>query len=152
MTDARTAIITAAVTAAGPVGDDTDDTWTARVGDLAARITVMCQDGSDVAAIVDGIGVAKRFTATVLAVTREQSSTRALVRLRTAPSQFHADGLEDARSERTDRPSGLAMARRLTMLVGHRVLLWVEVAVMNGGAGKVRVIRHVEDLGVDAAA
>ena len=44
------------------------------------------------------------------------------------------------------------MARRLTMLVGHRVLLWVEVAVMNGGAGKVRVIRHVEDLGVDAAA
>ena len=90
--------------------------------------------------IVDGIGVAKRFTATVLAVTREQSSTRALVRLRTSPWQFHADGLE-GEMERPEWPSGLAMARRLNSLVGHRELLWVEVAVMNGGAGKVRVIR-----------
>jgi hypothetical protein len=28
------------------------------------------------------------------------------------------------------------------------VTVWVEVEQINGGAGKVRVIRHIEDLGM----
>jgi hypothetical protein len=43
------------------------------------------------------------------------------------------------------------MAKRLVKLVGHRVLLWVEVEPIANGARKSRVIRHVEDLGIDPA-
>jgi len=67
------------------------------------------------------------------------------VKLLTKPSKWNDGGKEKVRTERTDNPEGMAMAKRLTELKGHRVLLWIEVEEYDGG--KVRVVRHVEDLG-----
>lgn len=150
-TDTRTQIILAAIAAAGPAGDDQAD-WNARVTDAAATITAMCNDKSQIAKVIDGVANSKVFAATVVKVDKEQSSTRGLVTLRTRPSERHPDGIEQARTERTDNPMGLAMARRLRSLVGHRVLLHIEVEEVPGRDFKVRVIRHVQDLGVEAEA
>jgi hypothetical protein len=134
-------VVLAAVIAAG--SDDPE-----KVAEHAARIAAMCTPGSPVARAVEGVRRSKVFTAVVARVEREDSSTRALVTLRTKPSRWHEDGVEQARTERTDS-GGLPLARRLLALTGHRVLLWVEVE--DTGTSKVRVIRHVEDLGEEAA-
>ena len=146
----RTQVILSAVTATGPRSEgESRAEWVARVASMAAGITAMCSDRSPLAKVVEQVERSKVFQATVLGVTKEQSSTRGIVRLRTSPSQFHPDGVEEARTERTDTPIGLAMARMIrSELVGHRVTVWVEVEQINGGAGKVRVIRHIEDLGM----
>ena len=65
----------------------------------------------------------------------------------TKVSEHAPDGTETARTERTDSALGLAMARRLRGLVGHRIAVWVDVQTMSNSANKVRVITHVEDLG-----
>jgi hypothetical protein len=143
-------IVLASVSAAGPVGDDLA-AWNESVSDMAARITAMCSPTSSIAKIVAGVANSKVFTATVMEIKKESSSTRGLVTLKTRPSKFHEDGIEQARTERTDSPDGLAMARRLRGLVGHRVAIWVEVEEINDGANKVRVVRHVEDLGLAKA-
>jgi len=150
----RRQVILAAVSATGP--DDGPDerglTWTQRVAERAARITAMLDPRSEVSRAIGQVEMAKVFPATVVEVRREASSTRALVTLRAKVSDRHPDGLETARTERTDDPLGLAMARRLTALRGHRVMLWVELEAMGANADRrVRVIRHVEDLGPDAS-
>jgi len=139
-------IVLAAINTAGPVGDDPGE-WSGRVHFAAAQITAMCSPASSVAKVVGGVANAKVFSAIVRGITKEASSTRGLVTLQTQPSKFHPDGLEPARTERTDSAQGMAMARRIRSLVGHRVLVWVEVEVINDGASKVRVVRWIEDLG-----
>jgi len=150
----RRQVILAAVAATGP-DDGTDErglTWPQRVAETAGRITAMLDAHSEVSRAIGRLEMAKVFVATITDVRREASSTRALVTLKTKVSDRHPDGLETARSERTDDPLGLAMARRLTALRGHRVMLWVELQQMQGNADRrVRIIRHVEDLGVDAS-
>ncbi len=149
----RNSIILAAVNAAGPVADTEHGSWNARVAQLAASITAMCKPDSPLAKIVDSVSVSKVFTAIITNVKKEQSSTRGLVTLKAKPSKFHPDGIEQARTDRTDSSESARMlAKRLLSLVGHRVTLWVEVESINGGESKVRVIRHVEDLGVAAEA
>jgi hypothetical protein len=128
------------------MGDDQND-WMVSIQDMAARITAMCTPTSSVAKAIQGVANSKVFTGVVLGVSKEESSTRGLVTLQGKPSKFHEDGIETARTERTDTPVGLAMARRLRRLVGHRIVLWVEVEQIRDGTSKTRVIRHVEDLG-----
>jgi hypothetical protein len=140
-------IVLAAVSAAGPIDEEHPGEWDAKVQDAAARIAVMCSPTSSVSKTVQSVANAKVFAAQVVKITKEASSTRGLVTLKTKPSKFHEDGIEQARTERTDTASGLTMARRIRSLVGHRVLLWVEVESIADGASKVRVIRWVEDLG-----
>lgn len=147
--DTKTQIILAATASAGPVSDPD---WTLHVTEAATRITAMLSDTSDVSQAIAQIEAAKVFPAVVESVKREESSTRALVTLKTRPSEHHPDGLEQARTARTDTRLGLAMAKRLTALRGHRVMLWVEVEPIGNGTRKVRVIRHVEDLGAETPA
>ena len=97
--------------------------------------------------LIDAVHGSKVFTAVITGVAKEHSSTRGLVTLRTRPSQFHPDGVEQARTERTDSPDGLLMARTLRGLTGHRVALWIEEQTTGDGARKVRIIQHVKDLG-----
>ncbi|MDA8355649.1 MAG: hypothetical protein M0Z95_04985 [Actinomycetota bacterium] len=144
-------IILAAVGAAGPVGDDRPG-WLDRVSDLAAEITVLCSDRSRVARRVQGIANSKVFTATIVGGKLEPSSTRGVVNLRTKATEQHPDSIEQARTTRTDNPDGAAMWARLKQLKGHRVVVWVEVQEYNGGQGKVRVVQHVEDLGMESSA
>ncbi len=146
----RTQVILSAVQAVGPEpegGMASGIPWAAAVAQKAAEIAAMCVDGSAQVKAIESIFNSKVFPATILAVTKERSSTRGLVKLGTRSSVHHPDGIEEARTERTDNPSGLAMARKLRALVGHKVLLWVEVEAIGDGARKVRVVRHVEDRG-----
>lgn len=142
----RTQIILAAVSAAGP-SDGDESAWSDRVSALAASITAMTDERSSVSAVVEGVSNAKVFTATVLGGKKEASSNRWVVSMKTKPSTFHPDGLEDARTERAEN-GGLAMANRVRGLVGHKVAIWIEVQTYDNGSGKVRVIRHIQDLGV----
>jgi len=148
----RRQVILAAVSATGPDNgpDERGLTWPQRVTETAGRIAAMLDPRSEVSRAIGCLELAKVFPATVVEVKREASSTRALVTLKTKVSDRHPDGVETARSERTDDPLGLAMARRLTSLKGHRVMLWVELEQMGANADRrVRIIRHVEDLGLD---
>ena len=121
------------------------DALTAR---SAAVITAAIDPKSTLARLIDAVHGSKVFTAVITEVVREPSSTRGLVTLRTRPSQFHPDGIEQARTERTDSPDGLLMARTLRGLTGHRVALWIEEQTTGDGARKVRIVQHVKDLGL----
>lgn len=81
-------------------------------------------------------------------IAKEHSSTRGVVTLHTGTERSD-DGNEQIRTERTDNPVGLAMAKQVKDLVGHKVVVWVEVEQTKNGQSKVRVLRHVEDRGVD---
>jgi hypothetical protein len=142
----NTAIILAAINASGP--NDGDD-YQSRVIANAKNISVLLGENSPVNKAITQMENSKNFTAIVGPIVKEKSSTRGLVKLKTKPSGHSPEGQETARTDRTDNPEGKAMAKRLQSLLGHRVLLWVEVEEYSSsnGSGKVRVIRHVEDLG-----
>ena len=155
----RTAIIAAGFATAGPVdGTDPDARaeHRARAVQAITEITVAATDEKSWAnrAIDQVAGPdVKIFTGTVLKVTREDATTRGIVHLRTRVHREYApDGVEQVRTERTDDPVGLAIARKIRSLKGHRVLLWVEIETFTpktgGPARKSRVVRHVEDLGL----
>lgn len=94
----------------------------------------------------------KVFVGTVVNVIKEEKSTRAIVTVHTGTDRETPGvplGQEQVRTERTDNPDGQAIARLSTRLVGHRVTLYIELEQMRGGSKKVRVLRHVEDLGID---
>lgn len=146
----RAQIVVAAVTVAGPVGDDLL-AWQVGVAEQAARIVAMTSSEHTISKMIEGTAAAKVFTGTVLRVEKEASSTRGLVTLKTrVHAEFAPDGTEKVRTDRTDNPYGLSMARRMRSLIGHRVTVWVENEKMASGSGKTtRVLRHVEDLGVE---
>lgn len=144
-------VVLAAVGSAGPrATDEGDRDYSTRVRDQATLIYTMLAEASPIRRHLDTLTRCKVFPATVTKVVREKSSTRGKVTLATRPSKWNEDGVEEARTERTDNPDGLAMAKKVSELKGHRVLLYVEVEEFDGG--KARVIRHVEDLGIDKGA
>lgn len=155
----RTNLVAAAATMTGPV-DEHDArqadlparsrrSWSVALHENAVALAFHASPGSQLGRLLEATGSDrfKTFPGTVVSVDKEASSTRGLVTLATRPSQHHPDGREQVRTERTDTGVGLSMARRLRSLVGHRVLVWVEVEEYDGG--KVRVVRHAEDLGLD---
>ena len=151
----RISVIVAAANMAGPVGDNQYD-WNNKVLANATLLMEMAGEGSKVSKLVNGMANSKTFFGTVLSVDKEISSTRGIVKLKTRPSKFHPDGVEDARTDRTgtkEAPEGgRELARLLQSLVGHRVQLWVELEVpanAEPGSKGFRVIRHVKDLGID---
>jgi hypothetical protein len=148
--EAQAQIVLAAVSAVGPTTEAPDETWSAQVARKSAEIYLLAYgDRSPAVRAINGVRNAKVFTGTILDVSKEATSTRGIVKLKTRPTSFHPDGIETARTERTDEPSGRVMARALRAVTGHRVVIWVEVEDINGGSGKVRMVRHFEDLGPD---
>lgn len=104
------------------------------------------------------VGNCKAFTGTVVAVAKEQSSTRGVITLNTGTERENKDsitkqplpaGQEQIRTERTDNPGGKALAIKSRNLIGHKVVVWIEVESVPGKDFKVRVLRHIQDLGVD---
>lgn len=144
-------IVLTAIQSVGPVGDDRAE-WEARVMEQIANVTVMAtSDRSDFVRQAESMKSAKTFVGHVVGVRKEASSTRGIVTLFTATDRAKDGipaGCEEARTERTDNAFGLHTARRLRELIGHKVLVWVEVETYGNGAGKVRVVRHVQDLGL----
>ena len=133
----RTSIITAAVIAAGPAGEDRAD-WQFRVQENAVSIAVMAGETSSVAKAIESIEKSKVFTGTVVSVKREKSSTRGVITLHTGTDRTKEGvpaGCEQVRTERTDNPIGLSMAKKMKALIGRKVVVWVEVEEFNYGAG-----------------
>lgn len=160
----RTMIIAAAHAVAGPVDVDADPAVAvkqhrARVIEAITDLAILANDETSWAnkAIesVTGDNV-KRFSGVVVSVDKEKATTRGIVSLRTKiHPEYAPDGIEQVRTERTDDPVGLAMAKRLRSLVGHKVLLHVEMEQFTNKGGTVRksrVVRHVLDLGIDEEA
>ncbi|MFE6966804.1 hypothetical protein ACFVAJ_16970 [Agromyces sp. NPDC057679] len=58
------------------------------------------------------------------------------------------DGLEMIRTERTDLADGVNLARYATGLTGHRVVVFKIMEPTRDPKVKVRVVRHLKDLGV----
>ena len=139
-------VILAAVTSTPKDPQEPGDEYETRVAEQAKAIALMLGERSPVYQAVEQISGIKPFTAIVLKVVREKSSTRGKVTLKTKPSKWYPDGIETARTERTDNPEGLAMAKRLTELKGHRVRIWKQIQEKDDGS-KVGVIQHVKDLG-----
>lgn len=96
------------------------------------------------------LAACKVFSGTIVDIKKEQSSTRGLITINTGTDREKEGvpaGCEQIRTERTDNPEGKAMAKKVQGLKGNRVLVWVEVEEIKGGQSKVRVLRHVQDLG-----
>lgn len=133
-------LLAAAVTACGEGATDAD------IVDQLIRFSLMLEDDSPVAKRVHRVMTAQRFVADLVAVNKEESSTRAILTVRTEPSKRYPEGLEPIRTDRTDNPDGLRMARQAKSLIGHRVLVFKQMEDA-GPDTKVRVVVHLIDLG-----
>jgi len=143
-----TQIALAAFSAAGPAGDD-EIAWNSRVADLASKIAQgVVSPMSPVRKSIEAITNAdKKFVCVIETVQREKSSTRAKVTVKARPSKFSPDGVEYFRTDRTDGdPDALALAKRLSSLKGHKVLVFLSMEETKDGQ-KVRVVKAVADLG-----
>ncbi|MGN7187015.1 hypothetical protein [Microbacterium enclense] len=148
-TQAQQSIVIAAAILAGPTGTEQD------VASHVGRIAGYLSEGS--LAMNAFAAIEKRdenviktkggFPATIIGIDKETTSTRAVVLLKTKPSKWHPNSQEFIRTQRTDNAEGLAQARALQGLIGHRVFI---TAVLEGtGDVNVRIIRSCEDKGVD---
>lgn len=180
----RDSIIVAAITGAGPVGDNAD-VWEANVLRGARKITAVLSDPDSVfTKAVDEIDGASKFVSLVCLVKKEPKSTRGLVYFQDVPriengvlpaprytyEQVLAahnvlaaaraagtkstdmpklpEGLELIRTERTDVLDGHMMAKEAVGLVGHRVLVFKVNEPIKNSTNNVRVVKHLQDLGV----
>ena len=145
----RTQVILAAVGSAGPVGADKAE-WNATVAAQAVSIAVMLGENSDVSkALTKFANAGKPFPAVIVGGRIEASSTRLIVKIRNKDGEE-----EELRTDRTDSPEGQAMSNIVRSLKGHKVLIWKEIEEFTDSKNqlrKVRVLRHIEDLGADAA-
>jgi hypothetical protein len=148
----RQSIILGAVGMSGEVGDDAA-AFESRVKANAKRLTGMLSEHSPVAKTIDMIEEAKKFPATILYLGKEPKTNRAFVVIKTKPSDDNPDGIETARTEIVDweGKSGEAFtfAKQTRDLTGHRVFVYIELQIAKGTGRKVRILQHVEDLGVD---
>jgi hypothetical protein len=123
--------------------------WSARLKRNFLRVRMMMEDNSPLVDSLDVLDRCRIFDANVVSVELEEKSTRGIVTLKSAPSTFHPDGMEQVRTERTDSEDGKLMAHELYSLIGHRVRVWVEKVTFKNGSntGEVRIVRFVQDLG-----
>jgi hypothetical protein len=139
----RVALVAGAATVAGPGASPS--VIEATVVDLA----LMADPDSLIMKRLVRIQGAQRFVAELVDVTIEQSSTRALLKLKTDDvTDKKPDGIESMRTERTDQPDGISMYRRALGLKDHRVLVFKEVQPTADPNKKVRICLHLIDLGM----
>lgn len=156
----RLSLITAAANATGPMATyESPQAWQTALTMTAIELAAMADDASEVSRVLNGLTAesTKKFVGTVLSVVKEPRSTRGLVTLNTGTDRLK-DGVnpgeEQVRTDRMDTPLGLAMGRKTRDLIGHRVLVYIEMESFSAGGDtkKVRVLRHIVDLGVDPKA
>lgn len=140
MAENNEAVILAAIAAAGP---NTGHGWSRRVEENATEIQLMLDERSRVNTRLNTLKACdKPFVATILGGAIEQSSTRAIVRLRTTMDH----DVEAIRTERTDSADGRAMLEKVKAAKGKRVRIWKFVDEPSPGR-KVRVLWHMQILG-----
>lgn len=126
--------------------------WEFDVEQKAMEIMTMASQGSRFSRALDVIATAhdrsvsssKAFSATVKGVEIEERSRRAVLTVRARGAEED----EQVRTDRTDTGRGALMARTAKALVGHRVMVYIEMEETSQGR-KVRILRHLTDLGPD---
>lgn len=158
-----TAIVAAAVTAAGPIDPSASPkqmaAWQFRVAELAARIAVMAAPESDLGRLVGGIAGAKVFRGVIRSTVKDPNSNRVVVLIETGTAREYKykiggvehvapAGQEVMRTDFLSNPvAGSALARRARSLIGRKVSVWVEMEKTNDpNKPGVRVLRHIEDV------
>lgn len=132
----------AAARAVGPCPPGEEASWSERVRAQAINLYTLA----------DGIGLelqrldaAKQFTATLLTVRIEVTSTRGLLVVRNTSGE-----LEHLRTDRGDTDAGRAMIERARTLVGHRLRVYrLNEQMASNAKLQVRTVVHLTDFGPD---
>lgn len=150
--ETKQSLILGAVNMAGPVGEDVL-AWESTVKNNVKRLTGMMSEHSPVGKTITMLEESKKFVATVLYLGKEAKTNRGFVVLKTKPSDQNPEGIETARTEIIDwdTKSGEAyeFGKYVRSLTGHRVFVYIELQEAKSTGRKVRILQHVEDLGVD---
>ncbi|MFF9204285.1 hypothetical protein ACF1AE_21190 [Streptomyces sp. NPDC014986] len=132
----------AAARAVGPCPPGEEAAWTEQVRARAVHLYTLADTvGQD----LQRLDAAKQFTATLLSVRVEDTSTRGLLVVRNTSGE-----LEHLRTDRGDTEAGRAMIERARALVGHRLRVYRVNEQMAGNAKmQVRTVVHLTDYGPD---
>ncbi|MCQ4200366.1 hypothetical protein M4J06_003919 [Streptomyces coelicoflavus] len=132
----------AAARAVGPCPPGEEATWTEQVRARAVHLYTLADTvGQD----LQRLDAAKQFTATLLSVRVESTSTRGLLLVRNTSGE-----LERLRTDRGDSEAGRAMIERARTLVGHRLRVYRINEQMSSNAKlQVRTVVHLTDHGTD---
>ena len=135
----------------GPIGEDSS-AWNDKLVANTKRLTTLLSEGSVPAKTIDMLSEAKKFVGTIAYVGKEKSSKRGFVVIKTGTDRDE-HGLETVRTEIVEGNSAVtAFAKDLREnMVGHRVLLYVEMQTGRTADKKFRILQYVEDLGEDTA-
>lgn len=153
------ALTTGYIVAATLIGPDGDES---ALDGKAAQITASIKARAAAAANAPEPSKVKSFVGTIVKVEKEASSTRGVITFKTGTTRTSKDwrdkttplpsGYEQARTDRTDDSSGgKEVATKCVELRGHRVRVTVHIEPIKGnpdGHG-VRIVKTVDDLGVD---
>ncbi|WP_435245143.1 hypothetical protein [Streptomyces tendae] len=132
----------AAARAVGPCPPGEEAAWTEQVRARAVSLYTLADTvGQDLARL----DAAKQFTATLLTVRVETTSTRGVLVLRNTSGE-----LEQLRTDRGDSDAGRAMIERARALVGHRLRVYrINEQMAGNNARQVRTAVHLTDHGAD---
>ncbi|MFD5878472.1 hypothetical protein [Streptomyces yangpuensis] len=132
----------AAARAVGSCPPGEEAAWSEQVRAKAVTLYTLADTiGQDLARLDQ----AKQFTATLLAVTVEATSTRGKLMLRNTSGD-----LEHLRTDRGDTDAGRAMIERARGLVGHRLRVYrLNEQMASNAKNQVRTVVHLADHGPD---
>ncbi|MFI8093799.1 hypothetical protein ACIF9R_36775 [Streptomyces sp. NPDC086080] len=132
----------AAARAVGPCPPGAEADWTEQVRARAVHLYTLADTvGQD----LRRLDSAKQFTATLLSVRVEATSTRGVLVLRNTSGE-----LERLRTDRGDSEAGRAMIERARGLVGHRLRVYrLNEQMASNAKLQVRTVVHLADCGPD---
>ncbi|MDA5145890.1 hypothetical protein PEM37_30705 [Streptomyces sp. AD681] len=132
----------AAARAVGPCPPGEEAAWTELVRARAVHLYTLADTvGQDLVRLDS----AKQFTATLLYVYVEATSTRGVLVLRNTSGE-----LERLRTDRGDSEAGRAMIERARVLAGHRLRVYrLNEQMASNAKLQVRTVVHLTDYGLD---
>ncbi|MDX3165786.1 hypothetical protein PV516_18550 [Streptomyces scabiei] len=132
----------AAARAVGPCPPGEEAAWTDQVRARAIRLYTLADTiGQD----LQRLDAAKQFTATLLTLRVEATSTRGVLVVRNTSGE-----LESLRTDRGDTDAGRAMIERARALVGHRLRVYrLNEQMASNAKLQVRTVVHLTDYGPD---
>ncbi|WP_333745700.1 hypothetical protein [Streptomyces sp. IBSBF 2950] len=132
----------AAARSVGPCPPGEEAAWTEQVRARAVHLYTLADTvGQD----FHRLDSAKQFTATLLSVDVEATSTRGVLVLRNTSGE-----LERLRTDRGDSEAGRAMIERARALVGHRLRVYrLNEQMASNAKLQVRTVVHLTDYGPD---
>lgn len=138
-------LVIAAVHAVGPCPAGEEADWTDRVRERERAVGLYVL-GDTVGQDIARLDAAKQFTATLLDVKVESSSTRGVLVLRNTSGELE----QPIRTDRGDCEAYRAMIERARALIGHRVRVYqLNERMASNPKLEVRIVVHLADFGLD---